>query len=145
MNFLDSRLPDRFWSKRVPEPNSGCWLWIGAHDEKGYSLIGWNGKTGKGHQIAYRALVGGIPPGLEIDHRVCSTRDCVNPAHMLPVTHKANVARGDSGRERRDRTHCRMGHEYSNRNTRIAVKNGRRYRACRECDRLRMAATRSRR
>jgi hypothetical protein len=30
MNFGDPRLPDRFWVKVIPEPNSGCWLWFAA-------------------------------------------------------------------------------------------------------------------
>jgi hypothetical protein len=30
ISLFDDRLPIRLWSKVVPEPNSGCWLWIGA-------------------------------------------------------------------------------------------------------------------
>jgi hypothetical protein len=35
VEFLDPRLPDRFWSKCMPEPNSGCWLWLGAVGSSG--------------------------------------------------------------------------------------------------------------
>jgi len=38
--FLDPRLPDRFWSKCIPEPNSGCWLWFGANNGVGYGIVG---------------------------------------------------------------------------------------------------------
>lgn len=36
---MDSRLPDRFWDKIEPEPNSGCWLWIGALRTNGYGTL----------------------------------------------------------------------------------------------------------
>jgi len=141
--FLDARLPARFWSKTIPEPNSGCWLWTGSTNEKGYGLIGWQGKTGKAHRVAYVALVGGVPPNLEIDHRVCKLRCCVNPAHMEVMPHLVNVRRGRAGRERLERTSCRAGHEYTARNTLIRYsKNGSPYRSCRECGRLRMQAAR---
>ena len=34
--FGDRRVPPRFWDKVSPEPNSGCWLWLGSVTAKGY-------------------------------------------------------------------------------------------------------------
>lgn len=137
-NFEDVRLPQRFWTKATPEPMSGCWLWMGSCNEKGYGLIGWNGKTAKAHILAYRALVGEVDSGLELDHR-CRQRCCVNPAHLAPVTHRENVRRGRAGASLRERDACRHGHPYTQSNTRIASDGSR---VCRECERLRMAAVR---
>ena len=30
---------DRLFSKVIPEPNSGCWLWTGFVGSRGYGLI----------------------------------------------------------------------------------------------------------
>ena len=76
MNFGDPRLPERFWNKCIPEPNSGCWLWFGATDSHGDGQITRGRRTERKsgtHRYAYEALVGKVPGGLELDHRVCQT------------------------------------------------------------------------
>jgi hypothetical protein len=139
MNFLDPRLPDRFWNKVIPEPNTGCWLWTASCNEKGYGLFGWDRKTTKTHRITYLTLVGPVPAGLELDHK-CRVRSCCNPAHLEPVTHQVNAQRGAVGRRFRERTSCSKGHEYTEQNTRIDNDGSR---VCRECVRLYMRARRA--
>jgi hypothetical protein len=86
-----------------PHPRMGtpCWTWRGRLDAKGYAKVNWRRC---GHQYAYRMsyvlFVGPIPEGLEIDH-VCKIRNCVNPAHLEPVTHVENMRRS-SGEGRND-------------------------------------------
>jgi hypothetical protein len=70
-----------------------CWLWIGAIKESGY---GNHGGTGA-HRFMYQLLVGPIPPGLQLDH-LCRVRNCVNPAHLEPVTPSENVRRERAAR-----------------------------------------------
>ena len=86
---------DRFWEKVMPEPNSGCWIFIGAW-VYGY---GWFGVSASeirtAHIVAWRLLRGPVPEGLELDH-LCRNRACCNPAHLEPVTHTVNVLRGVS-------------------------------------------------
>src|ERR1043166_7685871 len=107
--FLDHRLPIRFWSKCIPEPNSGCWLWTGAiKTVTGYGYIWTDKRVASAHRAAYESLVGPIPDGLQIDHR-CRIRCCVNPAHLEPVTNVENQRRGLRGELT---THCPAGHEY---------------------------------
>jgi hypothetical protein len=128
VNFLDERLPARFWDKCTPEPNSGCWLWFAAGDR--YGRIG----DHAAHRVAYQALVGPIPVGLELDHRVCQTPRCCNPSHLEAVTHRENVRRGrmsevNSARQR-NKTHCPRGHAYDKANTIRKPDNRRQCRAC---------------
>ena len=83
-----------------PEPNTGCWLWTGAINAKGY------GRAGRGemaHRRALRLAGRSVPPGFEVDHR-CNVRCCVNPDHLDIVTHAENIAR------KKYPTTCPRGH-----------------------------------
>lgn len=137
MNFLDERLPQRFWNKVQPCPMSGCWIWTGAEANGGYGTLG-GGPRGdrwqaKAHRYAYEALVGDIPVELELDH-LCRVRACVNPNHLEPVTRAINMARSPlTPHMRKFYTHCKRGHEFTPENT----GGGGRQRYCRECERLR--------
>lgn len=90
-------LLDRFEDKYMPEPNSGCWLWLASLRANGYGQVGRGGR-GSGmelaHRAAYNLYVGPIPDGLVLDH-LCRVRACVNPAHLEPVTNTENLRRGD--------------------------------------------------
>jgi hypothetical protein len=137
LQFLDERLPSRFWSKVIPEPNSGCWLWLGGGDIYGYGRIAilrdGQRRTRSSHRFAFEALVGVVPNGLVLDH-LCRTPACVNPAHLEAVTQAVNVRRGDAGCHQRAKTHCPSGHEYTDANVYWSLHtNGRRFRRCREC------------
>lgn len=140
----------RFWDKVFPEPNSGCWLWGGAMNSRGYGLFSMTRSGGKRvyrvHRLAYEAENGPIPVGLQIDH-LCCVKLCVNPAHLEPVTNDENARRrwlgGYHKKRPRRRTHCPKGHPYEGSNIRVkSEKNGKRYQACREC--LRAAEKRRR-
>lgn len=64
------------WS--VPEPNSGCHLWIGFTTKDGYGRIFITGKgSAFAHRVAYETHVAPIPPGLTIDH-LCGNTACIN-------------------------------------------------------------------
>jgi hypothetical protein len=98
--------------ERLAEDESGCWIWQGPTDVKGYPKFG--------SQHAYRALylemVGPVPEGLELDH-LCRKPLCCNPDHLEPVTHEEN-------QRRRRTTVCRRGHPRNQENTRIQKKPG---------------------
>lgn len=125
-----SDLPEKIQARIEPEPMSGCWLWTGGRESKGYGRYGKNGR--KAHRLVYELLVGPVPEGLQLDH-LCRNRICVSPWHLEPVTGKVNVARGegfDVGKVHRERTHCPHGHPYEGENLKMR-KNGQR--AGREC------------
>jgi len=80
-------------SAKVMEHTSGCMLWNGAVDENGYGRFSFQGRNRKAHQIAYWLHTGKfLRKGLELDH-TCNHRNCVNPAHLEPVTHAENIKR----------------------------------------------------
>lgn len=141
INFGDPRLPDRFWSKAIPEPNTGCWLWIAA-STTGYGCF-WNGERNVlAHRLAYETLVASTDEP-DIDH-LCRTRCCINPAHLEPVSHLENIFRSPliraNGESNRIKTCCPVGHEYTLANTYVC-KLGKRM--CRMCQRDRMRERRA--
>lgn len=141
MNFLDPRLPDRFWQKVTPCPISGCWLWTAYCDPQGYGHIGiGSNKHVRAHRLAFEALVTPIPAGLSIDHK-CRVTSCVNPQHLEPVTARENNLRGNgwSGRNAR-KTECPQGHPLIAGNIRATLIG----RQCKECHRIREAARKAR-
>lgn len=112
---MSAGLPARFWDKVEPATDdpAGCWLWTAGLNTKGYGTAHLLGKKYLAHRAAYTCLVGDIPPGLQIDH-LCRVRNCVNPAHLEPVTNQVNADRG----ARATQTHCRRGHEMAGDNLR---------------------------
>lgn len=129
------------WERTEPIPHSGCLIYMGNLNKRGYGRIG----SGKRqtiilvHRAAYERLVGPIPEGLELDHK-CRVPSCWNPAHLEPVTHAANVQRGWLYRTPPDA--CEAGHPYAPENT--YLWRGR-TRHCRICARARGKAFRDRR
>lgn len=130
-------LLERFMKSISPEPNSGCWLWLGAVDRKGYGTIsiatgGGKKRAAFAHRISHELFRGAIPTGMEIDH-LCRLPCCVNPDHLEPVTHRENDLRGFGAPAMNARkTHCSSGHPFTPENTYYAGK-GRHRRTCRTC------------
>jgi hypothetical protein len=76
-------------------PITGCWLWSGLLNRKGYGVIKDKDKTVYVHRFTFERAKGAIPDGLEIDH-LCRVRSCCNPDHLEAVTHLENIRRGFS-------------------------------------------------
>ena len=119
----------RFDALCMPEPMSGCVLWIGALSSNGYGQFWFNRGQIGAHVWAWVAANGPLPVGLQIDH-LCRNRACVNARHLEAVTGKVNTLRGTSPAALNNfKTHCLRGHELSGRNL---IQIARR-RVCREC------------
>ena len=102
--------------QKVTKTND-CWLWNGSVDNGGYGRLGINNTVKMAHRAVYELLVGEIPEGLEIDH-LCKVRNCVNPAHLEPVSRKENCLRSDSPwAENARKTSCKYGHPFDEENT----------------------------
>lgn len=80
-------LPDHIEAKI--ERTDDCWLWTGELGSNGYGRAWYKGVRSAAHRVVYTILVGGNIEGKELDHECC-TRNCVNPAHLTPVTPKRN-------------------------------------------------------
>ena len=99
-------LPPRIQEKIMPEPNSGCWIWLGSVGRNGYAKLNTRGKTTSVvHKLLFERQFGLVPNGYELDH-TCRVRCCVNPNHLEIVTHKQNMERSAPAQK----THCKYGH-----------------------------------
>lgn len=128
MNFTEQQI-NSFWSRTKPE-ESGCILWAGYLNDRGYGSTGSiGGKTYRAHRFAYLITFGEIPAGAEIDHK-CRNRSCVNPEHLqaLPV-----LAHRKKDAPFKRRSHCKNGHAFSEENTYTHLGN----RRCRACSLIR--------
>ncbi len=130
---------ERFWSKvnkdgPVPEyrPELGpCWLWTAGLGSKGYGCFFMDGRSVNAHRVSFEWVNGPIPQGLQPDH-LCRVHPCVRPSHLEAVTPRENLMRGETlAAANVLKTHCPLGHPYSEQNTKIDFKRGICY--CRTC------------
>lgn len=112
-----------------------CFEWPYAKDRDGYAYARVGSRASvRVHRFIYESVSGPIPVGLVLDH-LCRNRGCVNPHHLEPVSHAANIQRGVGlAPLNAAKTHCKRGHPFDADNTRIR-KTGR---ACRTCERNRV-------
>jgi len=120
----------QFWN------NTECWKWIGALDKDGYGKLSIRRDGKSKHWRAHRwvySLYKELQEG-PLDH-LCQNKTCVNPDHLEHVTTRVNNLRSDgpSGVNAR-KAFCVRGHAFTVDNT---YHDGRGWRQCRRCNRIR--------
>lgn len=80
--YSQMSLRDRLEIQHTPEPNSGCWLWIGACDRKGNGKVQVSGVAWYAHRASFTLHRGPIPGGMHVLHK-CDTPACINPEHLF--------------------------------------------------------------
>lgn len=133
---------NRFRAKFRVCAETGCWMWTGALNNKGYGQFRYMGSNKLAHRVSIILDGGELMEGKEVDH-LCRNPKCVNPAHLEQVTHSINMRRSSAPSRTIERakliTHCRHGHSLSGLN--LYVHNGKR--TCKRCKILRQQAYRS--
>lgn len=101
-------LQQRIMDGSMPEPNSGCWLWMGTLNKAGYGKIGIGDVLMLAHRASFIAFNGPIPAGLGVCH-TCHTPSCVRPDHLFVGAAKIDaedmVAKGRSTKGEKQHLH----------------------------------------
>ena len=128
---------ERLQTKSIIDSITNCWLWKGYRNGQGYGIVGLkiNGKNKirQVHGVSYRHFIG--EPNNLVLHKddICKNKNCWNPEHLYDGTYSQN--RHDSlakhGHFNSNKTHCPLGHEYNEQNTRMEKNYGRRH--CKIC------------
>jgi hypothetical protein len=99
------RTIQRFEESYIPEPMSGCYLWLGSSNNEGRARFanpevgGWENAA----RFSWRLVNGPIPNDAMILHR-CDNPLCVSPDHLYPGDAKQNsVDRENRNRFWKDR------------------------------------------
>jgi len=75
----------------TPVTESGCWLWNGGWNVRGYGKCSRHGKVwAYAHRLFYTHFVGPIPDGACVMHK-CDTPPCCNPDHLILGTRHENT------------------------------------------------------
>jgi len=145
IHTLSNADKERFWAKvQIIGPNE-CWNWLAAKDGRGYGKF----RKGPKYLIASRlSLAMHVGRDLHTSEMACHTCDnpaCTNPSHLFIGTGKQNfddaVQKGriskdmsdrlaGAAKEKKNRSHCKRGHELSGRNLNVRADGRRRCLAC---------------
>lgn len=122
-----------------------CLVFTGSPNSQGYARISASGGAAGwrlGHVVAWEAVNGPVPAGLELDH-LCRVTLCVRWDHLEPVTHRVNMGRSP----RLNPEACPHGHAYDEANTYWEWAKlpapPHWHRRCKTCDRTRARARRA--
>lgn len=141
---VEEQVMRRFLAKIDRRGADECWLWT-ASSSNGYGQYIIDGKNHRTHRLAYELWVGPIPEGegyhgVCVCHR-CDNPLCCNPAHLFLGSNSDNVAdmwekrrSGGFAAENARKTHCKRGHEFTEKSSYVNPKGSR---VCRLCDNLR--------
>ena len=92
-------LEEHLLSLGMPEPNSGCLIWMGRRDQDGYGRIRFHRKEIRLGRLVLELSTGErLPAEMQACHR-CDLPPCFEPRHLFPGTLQQN--RADMVRKRR--------------------------------------------
>ena len=105
LGYSHQALQTKLERHSIPEPNSGCLLWLGSSRGGRYGQMRWSPIEYDGaHRIAWRLRHGPIPDGMFVCHK-CDVPLCVNADHLFLGTvldNKADeIRKGRQGRGNR--------------------------------------------
>lgn len=121
--------------RRIEETESGCHVWLGAKSIRGYGTVVLDRRSVRVHRLVYELTRGPIAVGHDVHHE-CGNRLCVNPDHLVAISHAAHSRLHAAGASK-NVNQCLNGHPFDDENT-YTTRRG--IRQCRVCNRERKRA-----
>lgn len=121
---------------RVKVSATGCWIWAGTKNGKGYGLAGYRTWSTSIHRTMYKIIHGVTLTTQQFVCHRCDTPPCCNPDHLFLGNNDINTADRTAKRRHHELrvTHCPRGHAYDEKNTYIWKGNNSRH--CKICARI---------
>lgn len=83
-------LAERLEFYSIPEPNSGCRLWLAYTSGRGWARLYWKGRLQSAAKLSWENANGPMPRGMETRHK-CDNPICIDERHLEPGTHQDNM------------------------------------------------------
>jgi hypothetical protein len=80
--------------KMVKKTSSGCWIYSGKPDIRGYGNVKWKGKSYGAHRLSYILFQNDgkpMPPSVMVRHKRNEPKLCINSDHLEPGSSKQNA------------------------------------------------------
>jgi hypothetical protein len=102
----------------IVDPLTGCWRW------QLFTLRGYpRGSKGAPHRLLYEHMLAPIPANHDL-HHTCQNKDCINPAHLVPITHGQHLAQHKRARSKLTAADVRAIRERALQDERLAALAG---------------------
>ena len=76
--------------RRTITSDTGCKLWQGGTDSRGYGMIHFEGRAHYTHRLVYSALNGELKSTEVVRHK-CDTPRCCEPSHLISGSRGDNI------------------------------------------------------
>lgn len=123
-------------SNTIIDEITGCWLFQGSINKKGYGHIRFNARVMEVHRVSAHLFLGLIfGSGEHALHKLeCPNKNCWNPDHLYVGTNDENIRDrqllGHTINNDMFKTHCIWNHEFTKENTFIDANGKRNCRTC---------------
>lgn len=87
---LDRSLIDRLLAEHTWRVESGCLIWIGGHNGRGYGVFQRNGLRYYAHRAVAASYLR-MPESAEVVNHTCGVPQCVDPDHLEIITQAQNT------------------------------------------------------